>query len=161
MSYKQGFTIVELLIVIVVIAILAAISIVAYNGIQNRANNSSVESDMSNLAKTMELWKVDNGSRYPSIGQLNSVGIRASKNSYYQNGRNNFYYCTNVNGSQYAFGVISKPNEGYMLSNGMVTKRPAADTWQANTCASIGEPSESGTSAYNGGNNQWSGWVNG
>ena len=35
----SGFTIVELLIVVVVIAILAAISIVAYNGIQERANN--------------------------------------------------------------------------------------------------------------------------
>ena len=34
---KGGFTIVELLIVIVVIAILAAITIVAYNGIQNQA----------------------------------------------------------------------------------------------------------------------------
>ena len=37
----KGFTIVELLIVIVVIAILAAISIVAYTGIQNRARNSA------------------------------------------------------------------------------------------------------------------------
>ena len=34
---KSGFTIVELLIVIVVIGILAAITIVAYNGIQSRA----------------------------------------------------------------------------------------------------------------------------
>lgn len=38
---KSGFTIVELLIVVVVIAILAAITIVAYNGIQNRAKKSS------------------------------------------------------------------------------------------------------------------------
>lgn len=36
----SGFTIVELLIVIVVIAILASISVVAYNGIQQRANNT-------------------------------------------------------------------------------------------------------------------------
>jgi prepilin-type N-terminal cleavage/methylation domain-containing protein len=40
-----GFTIVELLIVIVVIAILAAISIVAYTGIQNRANDAALQSD--------------------------------------------------------------------------------------------------------------------
>ncbi len=38
---QQGFTIVELLIVVVVIAILAAISIVAYTGITARANNST------------------------------------------------------------------------------------------------------------------------
>lgn len=38
---SKGFTIVELLIVIVVIAILAAISIVAYTGIQDRARNSA------------------------------------------------------------------------------------------------------------------------
>lgn len=39
-SQPRGFTIVELLIVIVVIAILAAISIVTYNGIQQRAKAS-------------------------------------------------------------------------------------------------------------------------
>lgn len=39
---KSGFTIVELLIVVVVIAILAAISIVAYTNIQSRAVNSSI-----------------------------------------------------------------------------------------------------------------------
>jgi prepilin-type N-terminal cleavage/methylation domain-containing protein len=38
---QQGFTIVELLIVIVVIAILAGITIVAYNGIQNKAKTST------------------------------------------------------------------------------------------------------------------------
>lgn len=39
MSYRKGFTIVELLIVIVVIGILAAIVIVAYQGVQTRARN--------------------------------------------------------------------------------------------------------------------------
>ena len=53
MMNKQGFTIVELLIVIVVIAILAAITIVSYNGITNSANDSSVKSDLRNIgAKT-------------------------------------------------------------------------------------------------------------
>lgn len=41
-----GFTIVELLIVIVVIAVLAAISVVAYAGIQNRARDSAIMSGL-------------------------------------------------------------------------------------------------------------------
>lgn len=66
--YRQnGFTIVELLIVIVVIAILAAISIVAYNGIQNRSKDAKVSTEVSNVKKAIELYKIDNGF-YPSIG---------------------------------------------------------------------------------------------
>ena len=39
---SKGFTIVELLIVVVIIAILAAITLVTYNGIQQRANNAAI-----------------------------------------------------------------------------------------------------------------------
>lgn len=60
----KGFTIVELLIVIVVIAILAAISIVAYNGIQQRGRDSQRQSDVKTIAKALELYYIDNG-RYP------------------------------------------------------------------------------------------------
>lgn len=58
---KRGFTIVELLIVIVVIAILAAISIVAYNGIQQRARDSQRKNDVAAIAKALKLYRVDNG----------------------------------------------------------------------------------------------------
>lgn len=51
---ERGFTIVELLIVIVVIAILAAITIVAYNGIQNRARTSSGQSLANTIVKKIE-----------------------------------------------------------------------------------------------------------
>ena len=63
---RAGFTIVELLIVIVVIAVLAAITIVAYNGIQGRANDSRRLEDIKSIAKALELYKVNTGS-YPNV----------------------------------------------------------------------------------------------
>lgn len=63
---RRGFTIVELLVVIVIIAILAAITVVAYNGIQTRANNSSRISEYNQWMKTFELYKIDNGT-YPTM----------------------------------------------------------------------------------------------
>lgn len=63
---QTAFTIVELLIVIVVIAILAAISVVAYNGIQQRANDSRRTSDIGQVKKVLEIYKADTGS-YPAV----------------------------------------------------------------------------------------------
>lgn len=51
---QAGFTIVELLIVIVVIAILAAITIVGYNGIQTRAQQSKIDADIAVLMKAVQ-----------------------------------------------------------------------------------------------------------
>lgn len=64
-SSLKGFTIVELLIVIVVIGILAAIIIVAYNGISSRAVGASLQSDLSNATKTLKLYQADYG-YYPT-----------------------------------------------------------------------------------------------
>lgn len=61
-----GFTIVELLIVIVVIAILATISIVAYQGIQDRAEASKTVSAVQAYKKALQLYKVDKDS-YPTV----------------------------------------------------------------------------------------------
>jgi general secretion pathway protein G len=79
---QGGFTIVELLIVIVVIAILAAITVVAYNGIQNRANDTTIQSDLQNIAKKLELYKVDNGVYPAGPTQLSPLGLKVSKNAY-------------------------------------------------------------------------------
>ena len=59
-----GFTIVELLIVIVVIGILAAVSIVAYSGIQGRARDSQRLQDIATIRKALEMYKTEQG-RYP------------------------------------------------------------------------------------------------
>ena len=54
---QYGFTIVELLIVIVVIGILAAITITAFNGVQNRAKTNRVNSELSSIRKAMLSYK--------------------------------------------------------------------------------------------------------
>ena len=73
---QKGFTIVELLIVIVVIAILAAISIVAYVGIQNNARASERQSDAANIAKVAETYFAEN-STYPSTVAAFSAATNA------------------------------------------------------------------------------------
>lgn len=72
---RSGFTIVELLIVIVVIAILAAITIVAYNGIQQRARDSQRKQDVATIQKALEMYYMDNG-KYPP-GSSTGMGIDA------------------------------------------------------------------------------------
>ena len=70
-NYKtRGFTIVELLIVIVVIGILAAITIVAFNGIQTKARDTSRINDLKVIQKAVEAYNAINGS-YP-IGSSGS-----------------------------------------------------------------------------------------
>jgi prepilin-type N-terminal cleavage/methylation domain-containing protein len=99
---QTGFTIVELLIVIVVIGILAAITIVAYNGIQERARVATVSSDLASAAKQFAVFEVDAG-RYPTtLSEANNgQGIKASTGTTYQytNGSASTYCLTATNGT--------------------------------------------------------------
>ncbi len=64
---KQGFTIVELLIVIVVIGILAGLVITTYSGIQQRARNTERQTDLKAVQGQLEAYFAQNG-RYPTSG---------------------------------------------------------------------------------------------
>lgn len=74
---QSGFTIVELLIVIVVIAILAAITIVAYNGIQQRSHTTAQKTTAENLAKKVEAYNALNNA-YPVWHTTNDVTTQLS-----------------------------------------------------------------------------------
>ena len=68
---NQGFTIVELLIVIVVIGILALLVITTYSGIQAKARNSKRTSDVKSLQTHIEAFFSQNG-YYPSRTDMNN-----------------------------------------------------------------------------------------
>lgn len=88
---RRGFTIVELLIVIVVIAILAAITVVAYTGISDRSQNARKSSIASQYVRLLEMHKLENGTypasisdSYPGGGEtcLGSAGDYAAVDGY-------------------------------------------------------------------------------
>ncbi|MGB3945403.1 MAG: prepilin-type N-terminal cleavage/methylation domain-containing protein [Candidatus Saccharimonadales bacterium] len=61
MKNKSGFTIVELLIVIVVIGILAAISVIAYSGTSERSRYGRMQQDVATMNKMVRMFHADNG----------------------------------------------------------------------------------------------------
>ncbi len=69
---QKGFTIVELLIVIVVIGILAAIVIVTFTGVQKKARDSDRKSDVNAISGLLEVYFADKG-QYPTLSNLNSA----------------------------------------------------------------------------------------
>lgn len=72
---NQGFTIVELLIVIVVIGILALLVITTYSGIQAKARNSQRQTDIASIQTQLEAFFSQNG-YYPSLADMNSSSWR-------------------------------------------------------------------------------------
>lgn len=118
----SGFTIVELLIVIVIIGILAAITIVAYNGIQERARISSVSSALSQVTRKIATYAVD-GNGYPN--DLASINVSDTDTVKYQYSVNNTanpatYCVTATNGptSYTASSANQTPGSGGCAGHG-------------------------------------------
>ena len=165
---RSGFTIVELLIVIVVIGILAAITIVAFNGVQNRAHNTAVMNDLSNAAKKIELFKAtDTNSKYPSTVQINQIGFKATIGSYALEPKTtyNLVYCINSGtGEAYAITAMSKSGDLFYIahnSSGVKT----LSSWGTNAGESCAATGVTGTNNWRGYaaevTPQWRDWTQG
>ncbi len=86
---QSGFTIVELLIVIVIIAILAAISIFGYNGFINRGKASAAQQLSSQVSKKVEAYNAVEGA-YPTFAEFQNnrkVGETTGSNTAAQEAR--------------------------------------------------------------------------
>jgi prepilin-type N-terminal cleavage/methylation domain-containing protein len=81
----NGFTIVELLVVIVVIGILAAITIVAFNGVQSKARLATLQSDLSGVYSQLTNDQTITGSFPATLALANSgQGVKSSPGDSYQ-----------------------------------------------------------------------------
>lgn len=123
-KHKLGFTVVELLVVIIAIAILAAVSIVAYSGVQNRANDSAVQSDLRNLARAVEVYRVQEEALPPNGSAVLAVtGAKLTKNAYGEgHNRSNLLYCRRLTDGKFAFFAQSKSGKVYRYENGALTR---------------------------------------
>ena len=65
---RSGFTLVEILIVVIILGILAAIVIPQFSEASNDARNSQVKSDLQTVRGQLELYKVQHLDTYPASG---------------------------------------------------------------------------------------------
>lgn len=156
---QRGFTIVELLIVIVIIGILAALVIVAYNGMQNRANDTAVQSDLNAFAKKLETIKVDSSDGlYPTTFTA-AMGFKFTKNAYMVDSQGRtLRYCTNAATNEFIIYALSKSGTFFSYKTGAGLKQ----TYNAvgySVCSQISlvttNPTADGLV-----NSTWSSWVN-
>ncbi len=68
MKINKGFTLIELMIVVVIIGILAAIAIPNFMSVENRAKESSLKANMHTFQLAIEEFAILNGAMYPSDG---------------------------------------------------------------------------------------------
>ena len=111
----KGFTIVELLIVIVIIGVLAALVVVAYIGIQNRSTETSVQNDLRNIVNKIEVYKTDTGSYPVDTTQLDTIRTGVVQTNYDLT-VGNVMYCASTGGAD--FRIVVRVKTGKMYSRG-------------------------------------------
>jgi len=114
---SQGFTIVELLIVIVVIAILAAVTIVAYNGVSNRAKAAAAQSAVSQAAKKIMSYASINNDQFPAT--LSDGGVA-------DNGGMVFQYSYDNSSSPRKFCITATGSNVSYFKNNTTQQSPVA-----------------------------------
>ena len=91
MRAKRGFTLVEILIVVVILGILAAIVVPQFTQASTEAKMNSVCSNLQSLRSQIELYKVQHNDTLPDLDTFESQMV----------------YCTNISGANAAWRARS------------------------------------------------------
>lgn len=160
-AFRAGFTVVELLIVIVVIGILATLTIISYNGVTNSANDAAVKNDIENIAKQAMQFHARNG-RYPAGGGGAGVIegftiVKAAKGAYDQT-VNNLYYCEG--NSTFAIAATSKSGKRWAYSpNQSLYEYTGAWGGSTSICPGLGIASYTFSNGFTTTGFVWYSWV--
>lgn len=124
----SGFTIVELLVVIVVIGVLAAITIVSYSGIKTKAIAASLQSDLSSSAQKLKLYYTEYGT-YPSTLNASNCPTTPTADSKYclkASSGNTLTYCPVTPYSSFTLKAINTSGTGYVVTDSSSPQTSAA-----------------------------------
>lgn len=166
----NGFTIVELLIVIAVIGILASLTAVAYSGIRERAMISNIKRDMDTFADKMAIYTAAGGNGlYPTtIEELDQLEFSANKGAYATTPTvgANILYCTSDDGAHYVLLVYAKNGQKLYTTDTESGVYTGSDNWNSSNypgrCANILPGSASNAfSGYNTSSpgDNWADWT--
>lgn len=127
-----GFTIVELLIVIVVIAILAAITVVSYNGISSNAKESALKADLKSGATQLGVSHAETGS-YPA----DTIGIKKSDSTTFTYTGGGTTFCLQATSSQLAGKSFYITEAGSIQSGSCPTAVATMQAFTSAQCAAL------------------------
>jgi prepilin-type N-terminal cleavage/methylation domain-containing protein len=109
----KGFTVVELLIVVVVIGILAGLGVVGYRGIQARASDTELKSDAQNVKDQIELAYLKNKAYPANLAALGTVPKNANTMlAYLTTGQT---YCLTATSTKPGTKTYSVASEGKVI----------------------------------------------
>ena len=141
---SKAFTIVELLIVIVVIGILAAIIIVGYGAVINNANDKSVQADLAKIEDAIKVFNLDNNTYPSSNGDIGTAMTKSlvaiNKGSYSVDTtvitNHNLDYCYTAGvGSGYTVVAISKSMKIFYISDTSNGVKQYGGSWASTATA--------------------------
>ena len=147
METKKGFTLIEILVVVVILGILAAILIPQFADASSQAKEARLSSDLSSVRSQIELYKVHHNDNLP--GTQGSIIFETAMTSY-----------TRVDGSTAAgpgVGIygpylpklpVNPYNLDRTVTEGILSTIPADDSsgWYFNTSSGAFNANDSGTS---------------
>ena len=118
---SRGFTIIELLIVIVIIGILVAITAVSFGGITKQAKESALKSELKRISTSLELHKAKNGTYPTSLATAISPIANPTTNA-------NITYAPLNNGTSYSLTATDTSNPSISLVQTPTTTAQSASS---------------------------------